>query len=90
MRKIFFILITIFLFSSCMKFNSEIIYRVERPEGVIRDTINYVTLNSTCMVKYDDDGNFVLNLNDNVNSRTILVSKYPIVIESFQKVEITN
>lgn len=87
MRKIFFILITIFIFSSCTKYNSEIVYRVERPEGVICDTINYVTLNSTCTVKYDD-GNFVLNLNDRVNYRTILVSKYPIVIESFQKVKI--
>ena len=87
MRKIFFILIAIFLFSSCTKYNSEIIYRVERPEGVICDTINYVTFNSTCMVKYED-GNFVLNLNDKINHRTIIASKYPIVIESFQKVQI--
>ncbi len=89
MRKIFFILITIFIFSSCTKYNSEIIYRVERPEGVIRDTINFVTLNSTCMVQYDD-GKFVLILNDKVNYRPISTSKYPIVIESFKKVQITN
>lgn len=87
MRKLFFILITIFIFSSCSKYNSEIVYRVERPEGVIRDTINFVTLNSTCMVEYDD-GKFVLILNDKVNYRRISTSKYPIVIESFQKVKI--
>lgn len=87
MRKIFFILITIFIFSSCTKYNSEIVYRVERPEGVIRDTISFVTFSSVCMVKYYD-GNFVLNLNDKVNNRIILTSKYPIVIESFQKVQI--
>ena len=87
MRKIFFILITIFLFSSCTKYNSEIAYRVERPEGVIRDTINYVTLNSTCRVIYDDE-KFELNLIDKVNYRTISTSKYPIVIESFKKVKI--
>lgn len=87
MRKIFFILITIFIFSSCTKYNSEIIYRVERPEGVICDTINFVTFNSTCMVEYDD-GKFVLILNDKVNYRRISTSKYPIVIESFQKAKI--
>ena len=87
MRKIFFIIITIFIFSSCTKYNSEIVYRVERPEGVICDTINFVTFNSTCMVEYDDE-KFELNLNDKVNYRTILTSKYPIVIESFQKVKI--
>lgn len=87
MRKLFFILITVFLFSSCTKYNSEIVYRVERPEGVIRDTINYVTFNSTCMVEYDN-GKFVLNLNDKVKYRRISTSKYPIVIESFQKVKI--
>ena len=87
MRKIFFILITIFIFSSCTKYNSEIVYRVERPEGVIRDTISFVTFSSVCMVKYYDE-NFVLNLNDKVNNRIILTNKYPIVIESFQKVKI--
>jgi hypothetical protein len=39
------------------------------------------------MVEYDDE-KFELNLNDKVNYRTILTSKYPIVIESFQKVKI--
>ena len=87
MKKIFFILSTIFLFSSCIKYDSKIAYRVERPYGTVHDTINYVTFNSKCMVTCDD-GNFVLNLNDKVNHRTILVSKYPIVIESFQKVQI--
>jgi hypothetical protein len=87
MRKIFFILITVFLFSSCTKYNSEIVYRVERPDGVIRDTINFVTFNSNCMVKYDNE-KFVLILDDKVNRGSILVSKYPIVVESFQKVKI--
>ena len=87
MRKIFFILITIFIFSSCTKYNSEIIYRVERPEGVICDTINFVTFNSTCRVTYGDE-KFELNLIDKVNYRTISTSKYPIVIESFKKVKI--
>ena len=87
MKKIFFILIAIFIFSSCTKYNSEIVYRVERPDGVISDTINYVTFNSTCMVKHDN-GNFVLILDDNINRRGLLVSKHPIVIESFNKIRI--
>ena len=87
MRKIFFILITIFIFSSCTEYNSEIIYRVEKPEGVICDTINYITFSSSCMVTHNN-GNFELVLNDKVNYRTILISKYPIVIESFKKVKI--
>lgn len=87
MRKIFLILITSFIFSSCIKYNSEITYRVERPEAVIRDTINYDTFNSKCMVK-SENGIFILILQDKLDTRTILVSKYPIVIESFKKVEI--
>lgn len=89
MKKIFFILSTIFLFSSCIKYDSKVTYRVERPDGAIHDTISFVTFNSVCMVKYYDE-NFELILNDKVKHRTILVSKYPIVIESFQKVQIIN
>ena len=87
MRKIFFILTAIFILSSCTQYNSEIVYRVEKPDGIIRDTINFITFNSICMVRHDDE-KFVLGLNDKVKHRTILVSTYPIVIESFQKVQI--
>lgn len=87
MRKIFFILITIFIFSSCTEYNSEIVYRVERPEGVIRDTISFVTFNSTCRVTYYDE-KFELMLIDKPNYRCVTTSKYPIVIESFKKVKI--
>lgn len=39
------------------------------------------------MVK-SENGIFILILQDKLDTRTILVSKYPIVIESFKKVKI--
>lgn len=77
------------MFSSCTKYNTEICYSVNRPEGVIRDTIKYETFDSKCNLTYDQyNGYYVLKLEDNINIRNLLVSKYTIVIESFHKEKI--
>lgn len=79
------------MFSSCTKYNTEICYRVERPDGIIRDTVNYVTFDSDCKLLYDSENRYYnLRLEDCINIRTIITSKYPIVIESFHKEKIVE
>ena len=87
--KLFVILITGLCFTSCVKFNTEICYRVERPDGIVRDTVNYVTFDSKCKLVYDSENRYYnLKLEDCVHIRNIITSKYPIVIESFNKEKI--
>lgn len=89
--KLFVILITTLCFTSCVKFNTEICYRVERPDGIIRDTVNYVTFDSDCKLLYDSENRYYkLRLEDNINIRNIITTKYPIVIESFHKEKIVE
>ena len=56
--KLFVILITALCFTSCVKFNTEICYRVERPDGIIRDTVNYVTFDSDWKLLYDYENRY--------------------------------
>ena len=89
--KLFVILITGLCFTSCVKFNTEICYRVERPDGIVRDTVNYVTFDSKCKLVYDSENRYYnLSLEDKINFRNIITSKYPIVIESFNKEKIVE
>ena len=89
--KLFVILITTLCFTSCVKFNTEICYRVERPDGIIRDTVNFVTFNSKCKLVYDSENSYYeLKLEDRINLRNIITSKHPIVIESFHKEKIVE
>ena len=89
--KLFVILITTLCFTSCVPFNSEICYRVERPDGIIRDTVNFVTFDSECKLEYDtENGYYRLKLEDCINIRNIITTKHPIVIESFHKEKIVE
>lgn len=89
--KLFVILITTLCFTSCVKFNTEMCYRVERPDGIIRDTVNLVTFDSECKLEYDTEiGYYRLKIEDCVYIKTIITSKYPIVIESFHKEKIVE
>lgn len=79
------------MFSSCTKYNTEITYSVNRPEGVIRDTINFITFDSECKLEYDtENGYYRLKLEDCIHLRNIITSKHPIVIESFHKEKIVE
>ena len=89
--KLFVILITTLCFTSCVQFNSEICYRVERPDGIIRDTVNFVTFDSTCKLVYSSENRcYNLKIEDCINIRNVITSKHPIVIEYFHKEKIVE